>query len=338
MEITVPSCVRLKKEKRIDRLKGGNNRMKARNDLICILSVLLMVVTLGTSGSCSSSSQQSEKIFLSDLQPLPSVNTSVQRPIGVAVVGSSSPEVTFTRYQKVVGYLSEKTGRPFELMMRPNYEEINDLIRTGVASLAFVCSGAYVEGQRQFGMQLLVAPEINGKTTCYSYIIVPSGSPTRSLADLKDTIFAGSYISDTGRLALSYSLLKKEGATLETFFHRYTYTYSDEKSIRAIAEFLFDGAAVNGIIYEDMVRTEPDTTRRTRIIELLGPYGISPVVVPPFLDGEIKEEIRSALLSADKDEKGREALQVLGVDRFVLIGDNAYDSVREMAKKVWWVQ
>lgn len=298
---------------------------------------LVLIACLGLTTGCANSSRQS-RIFLSDLQPLPAAGSNLERPVGIAVAGVDFPEATIESYQKLAGYLSEKTGKPFELMLRSTYEEVNDLVRTGVASLAFVDSGAYVEGQRQFGMQLLVTPEIDGKSTSFSYIIVPSGSPSQFLNDLKDTTFACTFpLSDTGRLAPSYALLQK-GESLETFFHRYTYTYSDENSIKAISEYLYEGAAVDSLAYEKMSASEPDTIRRTRIVEKLGPYGLSPMVVPPFLDGDVKRKISDALLSADGDEKGKDVLQGLGFDRFVTVPDSAYDSVREMAKKVWWTQ
>lgn len=301
------------------------------------LLLLLLVISLGTAFGCSNSPRQS-MIFLSDLQPLPVAAADFERPVGIAVAGVNFADATIESYQKLAGYLSVKTGRTFELMLRPTYEEVNDLVRTGVASLAFVNSGAYVEGQRQFGMQLLAAPEINGKTTRFSYIIVPVGSPSQSLNDLRDTTFACTFpLSDTGRLAPSYALLENDAA-LENFFHRYTYTYNDEKSIKAISEFLYDGAAVNGQVYDKMSVNDPETIRRTRIVEMLGPYGMSPVVVPPFLDGELKEKIRGVLLAADSDEPGKEVLRGLGIDRFVTVPDSAYDTVRDMAKKVWWTR
>ncbi len=312
--------------------------MKERKHISRVrLLSLLLVMSLGMTAGCTNADRQS-KIFLSDLKPRPAAGTNLERPIGVAVAGGALPPQTIESYQKLVGYLSKKTGRPFELLLRPTYEEVNDLVRTGVASLAFVNSGAYVEGQSQFGMQLLAAPEIGGASARYSYIIVPSGSPSQSLIDLKDTTFACTFpLSDTGRLAPSYAQLA-HNASPETFFHRYTYTYGEEKSIQAISEYLYDGAAVNSLTYEKMSVKEAGTIAHTRILEKLGPYAISPVVVPPFLDGELKIKLREVLLAADSDTEGKEVLQGLGIDRFVNVPDSAYDSIRDMAKKVWWTR
>lgn len=222
------------------------------------------------------------------------------------------------------------------MLLRPTYAETNDLVRTGAAALAFVCGGAYIEGQRQFGMELLAAPQVAGLTVYYSYIIVPANSSVRSLAELRDMSFAFSDpLSNTGRLAPSFAL-SKIGVTPETFFHKYVFTYSHENSIRAVAGRIVDGAAVDSLVYDELAGTEPNLIKNTRIIHRLGPYGIPPVVVSPSLDSRIKEQFRDTLLSADRDEQGREALRMLGIDRFVIITDGAYDSMRGMAEKVWW--
>lgn len=313
--------------------------MNKQGKQINLMSILTMLIVLlsGLPSSCYSSTRQ-VKIYLSDLQPLPATAVRMERPLGIAVAVVFSPENTINKYQKIADYLSEKTGKAFTLMIAPTNEEVNDLIRTGAASVGFVSSGAYAAGQHEFGMQLLAAPEINGLTTGYSYIIVPGGSPSQSLHDLKDTIFACTFpLADTGRLAPFYALLQ-QGEDLEAFFHRYSYTYSSEKSIKAIAEFLYDGAAVDSRTYDELSVKEPQTIKRIRIIEKLGPYANAPVVVPPFLDGELKEQIKEILLSAENDQAGKDALKAIDIDRFVMIQDNAYDSVREMAKKVWWTR
>lgn len=306
-----------------------------RISLIFVLVAFFFFLLSGVSVSCTKARPRPE-ISLSNLQPLPEVNSPSQRPLGIAVAGVLAPSTTLVKYQKIADYLGKKLGRPTELLLRPTYAEINDLVRTGAAGIAFVCDGAYVEGQRQFGMELMAAPQIDGQTVYYSYIIVPADSPAHSLIELKDMTFAFSDpLSTTGRLAPSYAL-REISAAPETFFKKYIFTYSHENSIRAVSGRLVDGAAVDSLVYEDMAEAEPSFLKSTRIIERLGPYGIPPVVVSPSLDGETKLKLKLALITADGDERGREALKMLGVDRFVALEDSAYDSVREMAEKIWW--
>jgi hypothetical protein len=62
-------------------------------------------------------------------------------------------------------YISSQLGRPVDLLQRRIYGEINELIRYGQAGVAFVCTYAFVEGERDFGMQILVVPAVLGKET-----------------------------------------------------------------------------------------------------------------------------------------------------------------------------
>lgn len=306
-----------------------------RRPAYILILLVIFIVLSGVIAGCSYSRHQPE-ISLSNLQPLPEVSVSGQKPLGVAVAGVLSPSTTLVKYQKIADYIGAKLGRPAELLLRPTYAEINDLVRTGAAGIAFVCAGAYVEGQRQFGMELLVSPEIDGQTVYYSYIIVQANSPFRSLAELKNVTFAfADPLSNSGRLAPTYALAKI-GATPETFFYKNIFTYSHENSIRAVAGRIVEGAAVDSLIYDELAKSEPDLTRHTRIIEWLGPYGIPPVVVSPLLDNELKKQLRDILLTADRDDQGREALRMMGVDRFIVLEDSTYNSIKEMANKIWW--
>jgi phosphonate transport system substrate-binding protein len=88
------------------------------------------------------------------------------------------------------------------LIQRGTYAEINELIRTGGADVAFVCGGAHVDGQHEFGMKLLVAPQMRGETMYFSYIIVPRDSNAQSLTNLRGKRFAFSDpLSNSGYLA-----------------------------------------------------------------------------------------------------------------------------------------
>jgi phosphonate transport system substrate-binding protein len=90
----------------------------------------------------------------------------------VAVAAVISPQGTVESYSALMDYLSEKTGRPVEMVQRRTYLEVNDLVERGEVDMAFVCTSAYISGQDQFGMQLLVAPQVNNETVYHSYLIV----------------------------------------------------------------------------------------------------------------------------------------------------------------------
>jgi phosphonate transport system substrate-binding protein len=266
-------------------------------------------------------------------QPTPTIAAG-WHPLRVAIAAVISPKGTLESYSPFLDYLAERTGRPVELVQRQTYAEVNDLVRDGDVDLALVCTGAYVKGHEQFGMELLAAPQVGGETVYYSYVIVPTASPAQGLADLRGKRFAFTDpLSNSGHLMPLY-LLWQMGETPESFFERTLYTYSHDNSIRAVAEGLVDGAGVDSLVYDYALSRDPSLAGRVRIVARSEPCGMPPVVVPPRRDAAQKQTLRDLLLTMHQDPAGRAVLEELLIDRFVPIDDRAYDSVREALERV----
>jgi len=219
-------------------------------------------------------------------------------------------------------------------VQRDTYSEINNLVQQGDVDMAFVCTGAYTEGKRNFSMELLAVPQMYGETLYYSYIIVPADSSARSLEDLRGKEFAFTDpLSNSGKLAPTY-MLAQMNETPDRFFSSYTYTYSHDRSIEAVSEKVVDGAAVDSLIWKYFDSKTPQVTAKTRIIVQSPPYGIPPVVIPPGLDPELKEKLKNVLLHMHEDEEGRRILAEVRIDRFVEADDSLFDSVREMETRL----
>ena len=183
-------------------------------------------------------------------------------------------------------------------------------------------------------MELLVAPQVGGETVYYSYLIVPDDSNAQGLKNLRGKVFAFSDpLSTTGRLVPVY-WLKEMGETPERFFKKTVYTYSHDNTIKAVAEKLVDGGAVDSLVYDATVARHPDYSHSVKVIQKSQPFGNPPVVVPPGLDPQLKKQLRDLFLTMHEDEKGKSILKDLLIDRFVIPDDRFYDPVREMANKV----
>jgi len=245
-----------------------------------------------------------------------------------------SPAATLEAYGPLLDYLAARLDRPVQLLQRRTYAEINDLLRSGQADVAFVCGGAFVEGERDFGMELLAAPQVRGQTIYRSYLIVPRASDARTLADLRGKAVAFTDpLSNSGRLALEYRLWLM-GERPDTFFGQTIFTYSHDNSIRAVADGVVDAAVVDSLVYDYTVARGPQFSSRTRVIERSPPYSVPPVVVHPHLNAQLKEEVRTTLLGMHGDEQGRTALAHLLVDRFVPIRPADYEAIRAMAAQL----
>jgi phosphonate transport system substrate-binding protein len=295
--------------------------------------VLLLVLFL--SSGCRSA-PAAKKVRLHRTEPLSTgaPKYANRMPLRVAVAAIISPRSTFTTYQSLLDYLGNQVGRSAQLIQRPTYAEINDLLRTGGVDMAFVCTRAYVEGHDDFGMELLAVPQIHGQAVYYSYIIVSAKANIYSLEDLRGHSFAFTDpLSNTGHLVPIY-LLKNMGESPGTFFERTIFTYSHDNSIRSVAEGVVDAAAVDSLVYDQMVQQDPSLAEKTRIIYRSPPYGAPPVVVHPNMNPELKKSLQQQLLHLHETAEGKKILSQLGIDRFVLPDDSAYDTVRAMIENV----
>lgn len=299
------------------------------------VSIIFVIFIILISGCVN----KTEKINLSIVQePEISFNDPI---VKVAIASVVSPKESYEYYEEMIRYISRKLGGKVEIIQRRSYQEINDLIKNEEIDFAFVCSGAYIDGNSEFGMKILVAPVVYGNSTYNSYIIVHKNSNYTSLNDLRGKKFAFSDpLSNTGKLYPTYRLyLMNE--TPESFFgideqgrNNSFFTYSHDNSIIAVAEQIAEGAAVDSLVYEDMKEIQPETIAQTRIIEISPPFGIPPVVVSNDIDPFLEERLRDIFLNMDKDEEGKKILSMVKINRFVYLKDNAYDSIREMRKRV----
>jgi phosphonate transport system substrate-binding protein len=300
-----------------------------RERLMRIWMAIFLTVLLS---ACARPTEQT--IHLTELQSLPVAEASAVVPLRISVAAVVSPRGTLESYQPLLNYLSHRLGRPVELVQRRTYAETNDLVEQGDVDLAFVCTSAYIAGSTQFGMELLAAPQVNDATVYHSLLIVRTGSAIQNLADLRGKTFAFTDpISYSGRVyptALVYQL----GATPDTFFGRIFYTYSHDNAIRAVAEGVADGAAVDSLVYDYALERDPTLAQQVRIIHESPPAGIPPVVVNPHIRPQLKATLRDLLLGMDDNPEGQQVLQALGIQRFVSIDDHAYDSVRTIIRSI----
>lgn len=250
----------------------------------------------------------------------------------IATGSMITPKEGYAYY--LLDYISRKSGETVHNVIVEKYGDINQMLKRGELDAAFVCSGPYVDGKQNFGLELLAAPRVNGKKVYFAYIIVPFGNKAKTIDDLKGKRFAFTDpLSNSGKLVPEY-LLSLKGTTSEKFFSKTVFTGSHNKSIDAVAEGLVDGASVDSLIWDFTTHTKPHLTEKTRIIMKSGPYPIPPFVVRPNLEPERKEKLRNILLNAHNDPEGKAILAKMTIERFETIDDKAYDSIREMKRLI----
>ncbi len=294
----------------------------------------LIIILLLSACSQSQANTQVPSIDLNNLQPLPTPKDTDIKPLRVAIAAVISPKGSAESYAPLLDYLSAKLGRPIERVQRRTYAEVNDLLRTGDVDLAFVCTSSYLLGHQQFGLELLVVPQVNGKATYNANIIVAAKSPVKELADLKGKIFVFTDpTSFSGRVYPTY-LLKQMGVAPESFFSHTFFTYSHDKAIYAVADGQADGASVDSLVYDFALKRDSSLIERVRVIHVSPAFGIPPVVVSPSIRPQLRAALAEILMGMNREANGLLALQALDYDGFVASSDENYKSAKEIESSV----
>lgn len=305
-----------------------SNRIKPKKLYSLLLTCLGMLFLCSMAISCKKQ-ETAPAPAPSAPPPVLSSNTT-GRPFRIGMGAMITPREGFIYYRQLKEYIEKRFGQPIQLVDRGNYSEINRLLEIGDIDAAFVCSGPYVEGKERFGLQLLAMPLVKGEPIYHSYIIVPADSPARTFDDLRGKVFAFTDPkSNTGKLVPTYMLAKKN-ETPEHFFSKIEFTYGHDNSIRAVAEQMVDGAAIDGLVWEYMALKAPHVTARTRILLRSEPFGIPPFVVRPGIPKEQIQKLKQILFHAADDEEGRRIMKGMMIDGFVPGNDRNYDTIRAM--------
>jgi phosphonate transport system substrate-binding protein len=249
----------------------------------------------------------------------------------IAVSAMVSPAATIDSYEALVRLMGERLDEDVELVQRRTYAEVNSLLREGRVQVAFVCTGAFIAGEEEFGLEAVASPVVHGKSHYQSFIIARAGDEAWDFSDLGGRSFAFTDpLSNTGRLH-PLLLLQQAGTTPGEFFSRTLFTGSHDRSIEAVRQGLVDAAAVDNLIFED-VTARPEIRREFKVLGKSPEFGMPPVVVSPRLEKTTRDRVAACLLSLGHDEESKRALAGAGIDEFVRPKSSWYDSVRQMRR------
>ncbi len=232
--------------------------------------------------------------------------------------------------EKFLSYLSKKTGYRFVPVFTKSYDEMSYLLSRGMVDFAYICGAPYVEDKDYAGFELLAVPLYRGKPLYYSYVITRREKNYKSILDLRGKPYAFSDPkSNSGSVVPTY-ILVRNGYRPEDFFKPIVYTYSHSESILAVYYGFVEGASVDSIVFDQVVKKSPEIASQIKVIEAYGPFPITPMVVRSQLDDDVKYALRKVLLSMSRDPEGRKILSEFAIEGFTVVDDSFYNPIRNM--------
>ncbi|MDD3342533.1 MAG: phosphate/phosphite/phosphonate ABC transporter substrate-binding protein [Sulfurospirillaceae bacterium] len=231
-------------------------------------------------------------------------------------------------------YLENKNEFDIQIRFSKTYAEMNALIKENRVDVAYVCNSSYTKLDKDKTGKLLAIPIVDGSDQYYSYIITKKTAPYTQFLDFKGAIFAFTDPeSNSGAIAPIYHMLQ-QGLNPKTFFKSYIYTYEHGESIKAVLDGFVDGASVDSIVFTRFAQKNPTQIEKLKIIQKLGPYTNSPIVVRKNLSEKQFKALQKSFVTMHLDPYGQSILQKLSLDRFDIPTNQDFSDVAKMVEVV----
>jgi phosphonate transport system substrate-binding protein len=235
-------------------------------------------------------------------------------------------------YEYIADYVGTYVGHPTKLKVGQSFQEFSaGQVDVGfVCGLMYVCMADWLDGC----VELLAAPVLCGeryqkRPIYFSDVVVHRDSPYTSFGDLRGCVWAyNESVSHSGYNLVYYSLLER-GERLP-FFGKMIKSGSHLNSLRMVIDERADAAAIDSHVLDVLLQRDPRIAAQIRVIDVLGPSTIPPVVVAKKVDAELKRQLQEALITMHHDNYAVSQLHKGSIERFVPVTSEHYQDIRYM--------
>jgi phosphonate transport system substrate-binding protein len=244
----------------------------------------------------------------------------------------------YETYRYIARSIGEKVGQPTTLtdMGAINRAPTGSEFAAGEVDVGFICGLPYVNmaDAPSCPVELLAAPVLRGeryqqRPVYFSDVVVRRESVYTSFEDLHGCRWAyNQKESHSGWNMVCYSLLER-GKALD-YFGELLETGSHQCSIARVLDGQADATAVDSQVLEVLLASDSRAAAELRILDMLGPSSIPPVVIARRVDQPLKHAIAEALLAMHNDPLAASALGAGAIERFVQVRDEDYRDIRRI--------
>ncbi len=265
-----------------------------------------------------------------------------EKPIRIGYMICDSLAESQARFAPFTAYLSEKTGRKFEMILANTFE-FEDLIKENKVDFFHVNSIIAIQLREKYKADLL-AVDSRGRDgyKASGTIIARKDSGIKTIEDMrgKSMIF-GPALAPFGYLA-QYALLLENNFDPETDFSYYAIPSGAAKHDKVLYGVYFgkyDVGAAPRIDLDRLIDAQVFSMNDFNIIAESEAMPYCTIGARKEIDAELKKQVQEISLNLKQDETvlvNGEVLKVLNrmlLDGFAPAVDNEYDSMREDLKR-----
>ncbi len=275
-----------------------------------------------------------------DKTDAPSISAN-EKPIKIGFMICDNIEASRARFAPFTAYLTEKTGRPFKMILANTFE-FEDLAREKKVDFVHVNSIIAIVLKKKFGLDF-IAVDKRGR---YGYkstgtIISRKGSGIKTIADMKGkSMIFGPALAPFGYMA-QYAMMLEHGFDPETDLSYYAIppgAGKHEKVIYGVYFGKYDVGAAPRIDLDLMMHEHKISKRDFNIVAESVPMPYCTIGAMPYVPEKLRKQVQDIILNLKKDETvlvDGEVLKVLKRmlnDGFARPDDKEYDIIRQKLK------
>jgi len=244
----------------------------------------------------------------------------------------------------VIKELSDQISRPIELITDGSWDSRESALDSGDIQLGWICGLPYVwkADIPDPGLELLAAPVMaadryENRPIYFSDVVVRRDSPFLNFEDLREAVWA----FNEPRSHSGYNITRFHLAQLgekKDFFGTIVEAGSHERALALILKGEIDASAIDSTVLETELRNKPELAQQIRVIEVLGPSPIPPLVVHKSVAEEARDSLREGLINLHSTKSGQVALSKGAYSRFMTVQNSDYDPIRMMEAQAKMVE
>ena len=269
----------------------------------------------------------------------PATNTQMAetRPtITIGLIPERNIFEQLDRYEPLADYLSKRIGADIKLKVLTRYGNIIDNFVSAGLDGAFFGSFTYVLAHAKLGVEPLARPEtVEGVSTYYGMILVRKDGGIKTAKDMKGKVFAFVDRATTAGYLLPLAYFKENGIDDYQKFLRETYfAGTHEAAIYDLLDKKADICAAKNTVFIKLAARDNRLTQELALLARSPEVPENGLALRKDFDGTIKNELKKALLSMDKDPEGIDVLKKFGARKFIETTNDDYSSVYKYVKQI----
>ncbi len=219
----------------------------------------------------------------------------------IALKPDKNPDQMMAERESLQKYLSEKLGRPVEVIIPLSAAVINEGFSNGTIDLGYLSGNDLINAK---DAELLMVGEINGKTTYKSYWLALKEKPYTKIEDLKGKPIAfASKTSTSGFVIPLWDLRKKglvsEKADPEEFFGAGNVFYGTGyvSAVERVLNGQSEAAAVSYYVLDENKHLTDEQRAKLKRVQEQGDVPTHIIAVRKTITGADREKLKQAIAS-----------------------------------------